>query len=151
MLDEILVYLVKAGGVKVGGSTLRANTLTFLQELSIAVANCPHAVMVATLTSQLAEFFDEGGERVYQSLEKILGRVEKVRQTVEGPEIYEVIRCRLFESLGDVEQHREHRRGVLENVPAARRGCALRLPRPLVPRGNAPGVPVPPGADLGPV
>jgi len=106
MLDEILVYLVKAGGVTVGGSTLRANTLTFLQELSIAVANCPHAVMVATLTSQLAEFFDEGGERVYTSLEKILGRVEKVRQTVEGPEIYEVIRCRLFESLGDVEQHR---------------------------------------------
>jgi len=106
MLDEILVYLVKSGGVKVGASTLRGNTLTFMQELSIAVANCPHAVMVATLTSQLAEFFDEDGERVYQSLEKVLGRVEKVRQTVEGPEIYEVIRCRLFEDLGDVEQHR---------------------------------------------
>ena len=106
MLDEILVYLVKSGGVKVGESTLRGNTLTFLQELSIAVANCPHAVMVATLTSQLAEFFGEDAERVYQSLEKVLGRVEKVRQTVEGPEIYEVIRCRLFESLGDVEQHR---------------------------------------------
>jgi predicted AAA+ superfamily ATPase len=106
MLDEILVYILKAGGVKVGESTLRGNTLTFLQELCIAVANCPHAVMVATLTSQLAEFFDEDGERVYQSLEKVLGRVEKVRQTVEGPEIYEVIRCRLFEGLGDVEQHR---------------------------------------------
>lgn len=106
MLDEILVYLLKAGGVKVEESTLRGNTLTFLQELSIAVANCPHAVMVATLTSQLAEFFDEDGERVYQSLEKVLGRIEKVRQTVEGPEIYEVIRRRLFENLGDVEQHR---------------------------------------------
>jgi predicted AAA+ superfamily ATPase len=107
MLDEILVYLLKAGGVKVEESTLRGNTLTFLQELSIAVANCPHAVMVATLTSQLAEFFDEDGERVYQSLEKVLGRIEKVRQTVEGAEIYEVIRRRLFESLGDVEQHRK--------------------------------------------
>jgi hypothetical protein len=107
MLDEILVYLVKAGGVKVGESTLRGNTLTFLQELSIASANCPHAVMVATLTSQLAEFFDQDGERVYQSLEKVLGRVEKVRQTVEGAEIYEVIRCRLFEDLGDRDQHRQ--------------------------------------------
>ncbi len=105
MMDEILVYLVKAGGVKVGDGTLRGNTLTFLQELGIAAANCPHAVMIATLTSQLAEFFDQDGERVYQSLEKVLGRVEKVRQTVEGPEIYEVIRCRLFESLGDTAQH----------------------------------------------
>jgi predicted AAA+ superfamily ATPase len=106
MLDEILVYLVKAGGIKVGESTLRGITLTFLEELSIAAANCPHAVMVATLTSQLSEFFEEGGERVYQSLEKLLGRVEKVRQTVEGPEVYEVIRCRLFESLGDPAEHR---------------------------------------------
>ena len=128
MLDEILVYLVKSGGVKVGESTLRGNTLTFLQELSIAVANCPHAVMVATLTSQLAEFFDEDAERVYQSLEKVLGRVEKVRQTVEGPEIYEVIRCRLFENSGRRRAAQEHRRVVLEDVPAAWRGRALRLP-----------------------
>jgi hypothetical protein len=106
MLDEILVYLIKAGGVRVGDSTLRGNTLTFLQELSIAVANCPHAVMVATLTSQLAEFFEEGAERVYESLEKVLGRIEKIHQTVEGAEIYEVIRRRLFEDLGDSAQHR---------------------------------------------
>jgi predicted AAA+ superfamily ATPase len=107
MLDEILVYLLKAGGVKVEESTLRGNTLTFLQELTIAVANCPHAVMVATLTSQLSEFYGEDGERVYQSLEKVLGRVEKVRQTVQGAEIYEVIRRRLFENLGDVAEHRK--------------------------------------------
>jgi predicted AAA+ superfamily ATPase len=107
MLDEILVYLLKAGGVVVGDSTLNSNTLTFLQELSIAAANCPHAVMVATLTSQLNEYYGEAGERMYQSLEKVLGRIEKVRQTVEGAEIYEVIRRRLFENLGDVEQHRK--------------------------------------------
>jgi len=106
MCDELLVYLLKAGGVKVEDSTLKGHTLTFLQELSIAVSNCPHAIMVATLTSQLPEFLDENGERAYQSLEKVLGRVEKVRQTVEGAEIYEVIRRRLFEDLGDVEQHR---------------------------------------------
>jgi hypothetical protein len=107
LLDEILVYLIKAGGVAVGESSLRGNTLTFLQELSIAVSNCPHAIMIATLTSQLAEFMDEGGERAYESLEKVLGRVEKVRQTVEGTEIYEVIRRRLFESLGDEAEHRK--------------------------------------------
>jgi len=97
LMDEILVYLVKAGGVQIGESTLRGNTLVFLQELTEAVANCPNACLVATLTSQLAEFMDEGAERAYESLEKVLGRIEKVRQTVEGTEIYEVIRRRLFE------------------------------------------------------
>src|SRR5262245_14080132 len=104
LLDEILVYLVKAGGVSVGESSLRGNTLTFLQELSIAVSNCPNACMVATLTSQLAEFFGEDAERTFGSLEKVLGRVEKVRQTVEGAEIYEVIRRRLFDWPRDEEK-----------------------------------------------
>ena len=133
MLDEILVYLIKAGGVRVGESSLKGNTLTFLQELSIAVANCPHAVMVATLTSQLAEFFEEGAELVYESLEKVLGRVEKVRQTVEGAEIYEVIRRRLFEDLGDEEQHRATVDSYMamyqslgEDVPAACREPSYR-------------------------
>jgi predicted AAA+ superfamily ATPase len=107
MFDEILAYLLKAGGVRVEESTLRGNTLNFLQELSIAVANCPRAVIVATLTSQISEYMDENAERAYQSLEKVLGRIEKVRQTAEGAEIYEVIRRRLFEDLGDVDQHRK--------------------------------------------
>jgi len=97
LLDEIMAYLLRAGAVKVEESTLRGQTLAFLQELSVAVANCPNACMVATLTSQLQEFMDVDAERAYGSLEKVLGRVEKVRQTVEGAEIYEVIRRRLFE------------------------------------------------------
>ena len=89
--------------------------------------------MVATLTSQLAEFFEEGAERVYESLEKVLGRVEKVRQTVEGAEIYEVIRRRLFEDLGDEAQHRatveafwKMNQQLGEDVPAACREPSYR-------------------------
>ncbi|MGQ4810176.1 hypothetical protein NKDENANG_03625 [Candidatus Entotheonellaceae bacterium PAL068K] len=133
MLDEILVYLIKAGGVQVGDATLRGNTLTFLQELSIAVANCPHAGMVATLTSQIGEYMDENAERAYESLEKVLGRIEKVRQTVEGAEIYEVIRQRLFEDLGNEADHRaaaEAYQGMYrklgEDVPSSFREPAYR-------------------------
>ena len=97
LMDEILVYLINAAAVQVGESTLRGQTLTFLQQLCIAVANCPHAMMVVTLTSQLSEFMDENAERAYESLEQVIGRVEKIRQTVEGTEIYEVIRRRLFD------------------------------------------------------
>ena len=133
MLDELLAYLLKAGGIKVEESTLRGNTLIFLQELSIAVANCPTACMIATLTSQLAEYMDEGGERAYESLEKVLGRVEKVRQTVVGAEIYEIIRRRLFENLGDPADHRaaaeaywQVYRKLGEDVPSGRREPSYR-------------------------
>lgn len=134
LMDEILVYLIKASGVQCGdGTTLRGNTLVFLQELTGAVSNNPNCCMIATLTSQLAEFMDEGAERAYESLEKVLGRIEKVRQTVEGVEIYEVIRRRLFEDLGDEDQHRaaaeaywECYRKLGEDVPAASREPSYR-------------------------
>lgn len=106
LVDEPLEYVVKASGVPVGESTLRANTLAFLQELTIAVSNCKHAILVSTLTSQTTEDYGETGERTLKTLEKVLGRVEKVKMPVEGAEIYEVIRRRLFESLGDPEHHR---------------------------------------------
>lgn len=105
LLDEILVYLVNAAKISQDGWSLRGSTLTFLQQLSMAVANCPHSVMVATLTSQISEYLDEGGERTYQSLEKVMGRVEKVWLPVQGTEQYEVIRRRLFEDLGDRAEH----------------------------------------------
>ena len=106
LFNEILVYLLKSSGIAVEESSLRGNTLTFLQELTIAVSNCPHACMIATLTSQLHEVLEENAERAYKSLETVMGRVEKVKQTVEGEEIYEVIRRRLFEDVGSEENHR---------------------------------------------
>jgi hypothetical protein len=89
--------------------------------------------MIATLTSQISEYMDENAERAYESLEKVLGRIEKVRQTVEGAEMYEVLRRRLFKDLGDEADHRAaadaywdmyHTLG--EDVPASCREPAYR-------------------------
>ena len=60
LLDELLAYLLKAGGIKVEESTLRGNTLIFLQELSIAVANCPTACMIATSPASLPSTWTKG-------------------------------------------------------------------------------------------
>jgi len=110
LIDEILSYIINASGVKVGEETLRGTTLTFLQQLTEAVANCPHAILVTTLTSQITESMSERAELTYASLEKVMGRVETVKTPVEGQEIYEVIRRRLFEDLGD----ETHRRDTVE-------------------------------------
>jgi predicted AAA+ superfamily ATPase len=134
LLDEILVYLLNAAAIQIADDTsLRGTTLAFLQQLTIAVSNCSHACLVATLTSQLNEDMGENAERSYESLEKVMGRIEKVRQTVEGTEIYEVIRRRLFEDLGDTEQHRTSAeaywamyRKLGEDVPSTCREPAYR-------------------------
>src|SRR5438270_777018 len=39
LLDEVLNYLISAGGIKVEQTTLRDETLTFIQRLTVAVAN----------------------------------------------------------------------------------------------------------------
>jgi hypothetical protein len=106
LIDEVLTYLLSASGVKVGEESLRATTLAFIQQLSEAVSNSPHAMMVVTLTSQITEAMTENAERAYASLRKVMGRVETIKQPVEGQEIYEVIRRRLFEDLGSEEDHR---------------------------------------------
>lgn len=62
LMDEILVYLVNAENIRTGDATLRGSTLTFLQQFTIAVANCPHAVLVATLTSQVSEYLGTEGQ-----------------------------------------------------------------------------------------
>ena len=106
--------------------------------------------MVATLTSQLAEFMDENAERAYESLEKVLGRIEKVRQTVEGAEIYEVIRRRLFEDLGDEASIGPPPRRIGTCTASSARTCPP-------PAGSRPtgttwcGVSLPPRTDRRPV
>ena len=106
LMDEVLQYLTKAYGVKVGDGSLGGQTLSFLQELTIAVANNENCVLVATLPSSIQEQYDEKTEEAFGKLTRVFGRVEAIRTPVEGEEIYEIIRRRLFENIG-VEKDRK--------------------------------------------
>ena len=55
LLDEVLNYLISAGGVKVEQTTLRDETLTFLQRLTVAVGNTPNTALVFSLQSSKRE------------------------------------------------------------------------------------------------
>jgi len=106
LMDEVLEYQVKAAGVRVGGGTLAGQTLSFLQELTIAVANHPQTALVLTLPSSQLELFDEAAIVALERLERVIGRVETVRAPVEGVEVYEILRRRLFERVGNPAEHR---------------------------------------------
>jgi predicted AAA+ superfamily ATPase len=99
LMDEVLQYLVKAQAIKVGQGDLAGQTIAFFQELSVCVANSKNSQLIVTLPSSEMEHFDESGEKLFLKVKKIFGRVESIRTPVEGEEIYEIIRRRLFDEV----------------------------------------------------
>lgn len=108
LIDEMMEYATKAAAIKTGSSTLLSQTLAFLQELTEAVAVSKNCVLVFSLPSSVLEQFDqEAAEEVLTTLQKIAGRIEKIYTPVEGEEVYEVIRKRLFDEYGGLAVRKE--------------------------------------------
>lgn len=103
LMDEVLEYVTKAAGVKVGDSTLSAHTMAFMQELTEAAASLEKVCIVVTLPSSILEHYDVSAEKLYKQLEKVAGRVEKIYSPVQENEIAQVIRRRLFSELKEAE------------------------------------------------
>lgn len=104
LMDEILVYQVKAAGIVVGETSLQAQTFAFLQELTEVVGAVPGAALITTFPESNIEYYDSANApEVFDRLEKIFGRVQSVRIPVQGEEIFEVVRRRLFSEI-DMQQ-----------------------------------------------
>ncbi|TDA37066.1 MAG: AAA family ATPase [Thermoproteota archaeon] len=103
LMDEVLTYITKASGVKVGDSNLGAQTLAFIQELTGAVAAVGNSLLVLALPTSVLEHYDENAERAFQQLQKVTGRIEKIYTPVEDEEIGGVIRARLFSRIEEKE------------------------------------------------
>lgn len=100
LLDETLEYLINSGGVKVLNTDLREQTLNFLKELSVAVANAPRTALVLALPSS------KPGETLHhfqllQTLDHFMGRKDALREPVEQDEVFKVIQRRLLEKMPD--------------------------------------------------
>lgn len=88
LLDELAEYIVKA-------KDYREQVIAFFQELTETVKVLPQCALVVTLPSSAP--YGEEGERSLYRLQHVFGRVEAIYTPVEGEELYEVIRRRLFE------------------------------------------------------
>ena len=96
LMDEVLQYITKAASIPVGQSTLAAQTMAFMQELTEAVATLEKAALVVTLPSSRLEHYDEAASRFFAQLKKVSGRVEKLFTPVRDNEVGAIIRKRLF-------------------------------------------------------
>lgn len=73
-----------------------------MQALTEAVAAVEGAALVTTFPESHIEYYDhQEAPQVFARLEKIFGRVQAVRVPVQGEEIYEVIRRRLFDHIDE--------------------------------------------------
>jgi len=99
LMDEILEYATKAAGVKVGDSTIASQTMAFMQELTEAVSTLDNVSLVITLPASVLEHYDENAEKLFQQLQHITGRTEKIYTPVEENEISKIIRRRLFSDI----------------------------------------------------
>ena len=97
LIDELTEYIVKA-------KEFEDQVFAFFQELTEAVSkSLTQCVLVCTLPSSAP--YGERGEKVLSQLQRIFGRMQVIYTPVEGEEIYEIIRKRLFQDLGDEKEH----------------------------------------------
>lgn len=106
LIDELADYCVGAAAVEVGGVTLADQTVSFIQQITQAVEQVPGVALVATLPASVVEVAGtEKGQEILGALEKRFGRMGADVKPVADDEIYQVVRRRLFESVGDPALH----------------------------------------------
>ncbi len=101
LLDELVAYIRQLeSGKTYAGGTFDSN-LSFIQGLTEAMKAVPNAILLASLPESETESGGAQGQRALESLEKYFGRVESVWKPVATEEAFEIVRRRLFESIGD--------------------------------------------------
>lgn len=104
LVDELADYCNKANGTIVGRGTLYTQTVSFLQTLTESVAAVPKCVLIATLPASATEVASSDiGQQILSSLENRIVRVGTGVKPVDDEEIFEVVRRRLFENVGNPE------------------------------------------------
>lgn len=101
LMDEVLEYATKAAAVKVRDSTLASQTIAFMHELTEVAGSLEKVSLVITLPSSILEHYDESAEKLYQQLQKVAGRMEKIYTPVQDEEISKIIRRRLFTDIDE--------------------------------------------------
>ena len=99
LVDELLEYTTKAAGISVKDSTLAAQTIAFTQELTEVAGTLDKICVVISLPSSVLEHYDANAEKMFNQLQKVSGRLEKIYSPVRDSEISQVIRRRLFSNV----------------------------------------------------
>jgi len=123
LLDEVLTYLIRCGGVKVLETNLKEQTLLFLQSLTVAVSNTTNTVLVFSMqSSKPSESLDYNS--LFHTVDHLAGRKDQLREPVEGNEVLSVIQRRLLARVPSIEEATPAATAFQEIVTQMRRAYA---------------------------
>lgn len=103
LIDELADYCVKANPININDGTYTDQIISFVQDITEAISRTPNCVLIVTLPSSHQVAASSLGQDIYQKLTARAKRVTADTTPVEKEEIFEVIRRRLFEDLGDTK------------------------------------------------
>lgn len=127
LMDEVLDYATKAASIRVGRNTFLVDQVqSFVKALTQAVDRHGRSILVLTLTSSPQQIYGEEAQRLQRRIAEqeaifrnTLDRVQRSEVIAEDVEIYEILRRRLFQDLGQPEERatiaRAYRRYYQDN------------------------------------
>lgn len=104
LIDELVAFIRQfEPGQQYLAGTFDSN-ISFIQGLTEALKAVPNALLLASLPESDLEVGGDNGQRTLNSLEKYFARVESVWKPVATEEAFEIVRRRLFDSVGDTAE-----------------------------------------------
>jgi hypothetical protein len=104
LIDELVAFIRQfEPGQQYLAGTFDSN-ISFIQALTEALKAVPNALLLASLPESDLEVGGDNGQRTLNSLEKYFARVESVWKPVATEEAFEIVRRRLFDSVGDTAE-----------------------------------------------
>ena len=120
LCDELVAFLRQLVRPKM---TLTAGTfesnLSFLQSLTEAMKAVPDAMLLASLPQSEEELGGEGGAEALTAIEAIFTRVQSIWKPVAPEESFEIVRRRLFASIGGESEREDTCRAFMEMYHAS--------------------------------
>jgi len=104
LLDELVAFFRQLDNSKELTAGSFESNVSFIQVLTESVKAVPNAILLASLPESDTEAAGSFGRVALDTLEKYFGRVESVWKPVGTDEAFEIVRRRLFESIGDAPE-----------------------------------------------
>ena len=99
LIDELVVFLknIYDKTNPICGSF--DNNLSFIQSLSEAVSRTKNSLLVASLPESETEIGGESGQKVFEKLSKVFGRMDATWSAASQVESYEIVKRRIFKPI----------------------------------------------------
>jgi len=101
LLDETLHYVDKVSDLSGAEGDLAKQTVAFLRELTAVVDAIPRNMLIVSLTASRMDQLSHNAQDWLERLEHHVNRLARACTPIEGTEIHEVVRRRLFEEVDE--------------------------------------------------